>query len=125
MGKKNLLSDITQSMKRDTLARAQAATQEQPPADSAQSGPHGDMSPIPHVPMGTSRHGDMGTRTNTNTKDKKEFFKKAAVRIEPEKYQEIKRFCLDNGMTFQGFIEKLIAEYFDNLTKSTKKTKGV
>jgi hypothetical protein len=83
------------------------------------------MPTIPLAPMGASRHGGKGARIYTNTKEKKAFFKKAVVRIEPGKYQEIKRYCLDNGMTFQGFVEGLISEHFDKISKSTKNPKGV
>lgn len=58
------------------------------------------------------------TFEHSNSKPKKRGNKdgwaRAVVTMEPKQYKKIKKHCLENDMTFQGFIEKLISEYFEN-----------
>lgn len=58
------------------------------------------------------------TFENSNSKPKKrgnkEGWARAVVTMEPKQYKKIKKHCLENDMTFQSFIERLISEYFES-----------
>lgn len=133
MSKKNLLSDITQSMKRDTLARAKTTAQEHPPTEPqdmpANSFESTSIRNVEHSNVRTFENNNISKVELSNNRPgrrgNKDGWARAIVTIEPKKYKRIKRYCLENDTTFQGFIESLISEHFEKISKSTKNQKGL
>ena len=130
MSKKNLLSDITQSMKRDTLARAKTTAQERPQdkdypvtgeSDKIRNNEKSNIHTVESDNFRSFEHSNVKSKRRGN----KDGWARAVVTIEPKYYKKIKKYCLENDTTFQGFIESLLAEHFEKMNKSMKNPKEV
>jgi len=67
--------------------------------------------------MRTSANADMRTSANADMRKPKTM--KQSVKIDINTLKKVKKYCLENGLTFQSFVIKLIEEHFRKNKQST------